>query len=165
MRIAVVDIQSFTINNNQYVPKEMAIRMGSTLNYFLFKPPQSYHSLDASSRKTVHYVEQRCHGLRFSSGYVEYEDLNMVLEKNLNVDFIYVRGQEKYNFLVNKLSELSIPATVVNIEAYDGDTSYNTPKFYATTPACMNHLQKSAICAINNCDVIYQWMLNDILPH
>lgn len=67
-------------------------------------------------------------------------------------------GPEKYNFLVNKLlvnklSELSIPATD------------NFPKFYTMAPACMNNLRKSAMCSISNGDVIYQWLLNDILPH
>lgn len=164
MRIAVVDIQSFTVNNRQYVPKELAIKIGCTMNYFLFKPPQSYQSLEISSRKTVHYAEQNCHGLRYSSGYIDLQDLNMILQENLNVDFIYVRGHEKYNFLVNKMFELSIPATVVNIEVYD-DTSYDPPKLHTATPACMNHLHKSVMCAINNCDVIYRWLSNDILPH
>lgn len=164
MRIAIVDIQGFTISKHQYVPKEMAIRIGDNLNYFLFKPPQSFQSLDASIRKTVYYVEQNCHGLRFSSGYINYQDLNMVLQENLNVDFIYVRGNDKYNFLVNKMFELSISATVVNIEAYDG-TSYNPPKFNTAPPACMNHHKKTVMCAINNCNIIYRWLLNDIFPH
>lgn len=165
MKVAIVDIQGFYIQNQMH-PKEIAIEISKKTNHYILKAPFSFQTLSQRDRKTTLYTE-RYHGVKYSSGYIDYNEVNNILLDNLSdIDIIYIRGQQKTDFLLSKAWELNLKANMVNIEKFDCSTVRfgSPPKIEATeTPQCLNHTFLPARCAINNCEAISRWIYG-LLP-
>lgn len=142
---ALLDIQGFQLDNNEFIVKELAIRIGQQLNHYLFKPPIPFNKLTDRERRTVSYVERKIHGLRYSSGYMEYTELRKILHA-INVDTIYVKGHQKYRFL----RQCRLRPEVVNLE-----TDMPQPKMDIGIPACLNHRHGYFRCSINSVNILY----------
>lgn len=168
MKIAVIDFQGFYIQNT-FHPKEITIQIGLKTNHYLIKPPYPFHTLSVEDRKTVVFAE-KYHGLKYTSGYTDYDQINGIIKDNLlDINIIYVRGNQKADYLLMKAWDLNLTATIVDIVKFDGDYSSCSrfmappPKIEATEkPYCLNH-SIPAVCTLNNCQAISQWIY-DILP-
>lgn len=168
MKIAVMDIQGFYLKK-EYYPKEIAIEISGKINHFLLKPKILFNDLSLSERKTI-ISTQNYHGLRYMSGYIEWNKINDILLDNLyDVDTVYIRGNQKHDFLWKKAWELDLKCTFIDISQYDQEHSgtserySNPPKIESTgKPQCLNHTIP-ARCALNNCHEISRW-INSILP-
>lgn len=86
MHIIVVDIQGFVIRG-EFFPKEIAISNGHQISHYIVKPPMRFSSLSAGDKKTVIYLEREHHGIKFSDGFVNQEEVDSILKNFLkNVD-------------------------------------------------------------------------------
>lgn len=166
MRIAFVDIQGFRVQD-QFFPKELGIEIGFKQQQFLFKAPIPYQSLNIGDKKTVRYLENHVHGIRYNSGYIEYCKLDEILKNHLLhvADYVYVRGEQKADFLRNKCQEFGIfNVIIVDVVKYDG-TPYATPKFTNDLKPCLHHQTPGIFnCTQKNVEVLRQWFNNIILP-
>lgn len=153
MKTAAIDIQGFPLEND-FVVKELAIRIGLQINHYLFKPPVPYVNLTEKEKKTVNYVERNIHGLRYSSGDVEYTELKNILWRCLkNVDCIYVKGNQKYSILKSIIDQWNLKRiSLVNIERFSNS------KMETTTPACLNHQEGHFRCALNCVNIVYHFI-------
>ncbi|KAJ8969747.1 hypothetical protein NQ317_009581 [Molorchus minor] len=119
MKLVVVDMQGFNLSD--FYPKEISFVNGQQNTHYLLKPPVPYRTLSCDVKKQVKYLESNFHGLKYSSGYVSDDDLNEILRNHLlnsNVDFVYVKGHQKKEFLEKRLFELGgiLTPSVVNVE-------------------------------------------------
>ncbi|KAK9878076.1 hypothetical protein WA026_020714 [Henosepilachna vigintioctopunctata] len=138
MKFVTLDIQGFTIAD-EFVAKELGIYTGTKTAHFIFKPPQEYSALSTRDKKSVSYLERHHHGLRYSDGYVNYEEINSILTKYLtDVNIVYVKGCQKYNFIVGRFNEIggTFPL-VLNVEL--SDCNPPVPNLERKIPICMSH--------------------------
>lgn len=164
MRIALVDIQGFTIDGAFY-PKELSIHIGRQRSNFLFKPPIPYVKLNNRNRKTVSYLEKTHHGILYDSGDIEYDQINNILEKYLlhSAEYIYVRGRQKIDFLQAKCEELQAYPAIYDVTRYD-DSSGSSGIFQSTITHCPHHVNGKYMCTERNVDHLQQWLSFTVLP-
>lgn len=162
MRIAFVDIQGFIVNG-LFCPKELTIEIGFKQSHFIFTPPQPFSKLTGNEKKTVKYVEKYIHGIRYSSGDVDYSKLYEILETKLiyAADYIYVRGQQKAEFLQQNCQICSVFPTIIDVCKFDG-TPCATGNFIRDPNPC--HVTGLFSCTQKNVEKLRSWFLNTILP-
>lgn len=164
MKIMIVDIQGFNLPD--FHPKEITFISGQQTAHYLLKPPVPTNTLNNQLRKQIKYLERFHHGLKYDSGYINYDMLDDILQKHLlnnNTDMVYVKGHQKQEFLENKLRELaesssssSIP-TIINVEAL-----VDVPNFIIDIPYCPNHLNHKSMCSLRNCAKLYNWLYSSL---
>ncbi|CAH1106737.1 unnamed protein product [Psylliodes chrysocephalus] len=164
MKIAFVDIQGFTVEGI-FHPKELSIEIGFKQYHFLFTSAIPYNNLDEMDRKTVRYLERNVHGIQYTSGFVDHGQVNKILESNLlySANYVYVRGNQKAEFLQRKCHELGHYPVIIDVSQYD-DTNQATPKFERTQDHCANHDNGRFNCTQENVGILRCWFLNTILP-
>ncbi|KAK9882897.1 hypothetical protein WA026_023696 [Henosepilachna vigintioctopunctata] len=143
MKFVTLDIQGFTIAD-EFVAKELGIYTGTKTAHFIFKPPQEH-------------------------GYVNYEEINSILTKYLtDVNIVYVKGCQKYNFIVGRFNEIggggggTFPL-VLNVEL--SDCNPPVPNLERKIPICMSHTGRgSQKCSLSNCIDLYDWLIK-FIPH
>ncbi|CAH2017917.1 unnamed protein product, partial [Acanthoscelides obtectus] len=99
-----------------------------------------YSSLTSKDKATIRYTE-RYHGLRYEKGYVDYSLLDEILRRHLaDVDIVYVKGQCKRQFLIDRLNDMQITKpNIINVEDCDSRLqsihlkNYNGYPFKMTT--------------------------------
>ncbi|KAK5641020.1 hypothetical protein RI129_009567 [Pyrocoelia pectoralis] len=149
---AFVDLQGFRGEDKKFIPKEFAVVTDDCkLVVLLIKPPTTYSVLSASAKKTVNYLEKRHHGIRWSSGYVPFQDFERETAKVLEpYRKIYVKGLEKCQVLrfLNK--------AVLNLEDA-GCTSLTNLKNETQTYRCVYHNIEEPVCALENVLLLQDW--------
>lgn len=166
----IVDIQGFNLPD--FHPKEITFISGQQTDHYLLKPPFPVNTLNNQLRKQIKYLERFHHGLKYDSGYVNYDTLDDILQDHLlnnNIDMVYVKGHQKQLFLENKLCKLtesssSIP-TIINVETLAGENNNNNntvPKFILDVPYCTNHLNYKSMCSLRNCTKLYNWVYSSL---
>ena len=161
MKLIVVDIQGF--NLPEFYPKEISFVNGHQNAHYLLKPPIPYCTLSHDIKRQVKYLENFHHGLKYSSGYVSYGDLDDILLNHIlneSIDMVYVKGHQKQEFLDRKLRELvdenSAPK-VINVEHINGDQP--PPNFLKDLPYCLNHFTNAKyMCSLRNSIRLYDWL-------
>lgn len=158
-----MDIQGFYISG-KFIVKELCILKGVQSNYFLFKSDSDFNILSQNDKTTVRYAEDY-HGLKYSSGYIDYNLFDNILKTHLsNAEIVYIRGQAKYKLLMDKFYELKITPILVNIEKFDNSLQWkNCPKIQKSIPLCLNHTKVEGVCVLNNCIRIKDWIY-DCIP-
>lgn len=101
MRIIISDIQGFMIDN-EFFAKELSFVVGNRISHFILKLPRKFSTLTRKDRNTVRYLENKHHGLKYNSGYIEYDRIPWILKDIIrNGDIIYVNGHQKYEIIRN----------------------------------------------------------------
>lgn len=162
MRIAFVDIQGFIINGS-FCPKELTIQIGYKQSHFLFTPPMPFSNLNKADQKTAKYLERYVHGIKYSSGDIEYSELDSILETNLQfaADYIYVRGNQKVNFLEEKFDSEDSPV-IIDVVKFSG-TPLSAEKFTNQQNSCISHNIPRFKCTKKNVECLQRWFKH-LLP-
>lgn len=160
--VVIVDIQGFNLKNEDsfwgFYPKEITIYDGHKLNYYLLKPPTPYQNLSPINKQQVRCIE-RLHGLIYSNGNVEYYEISKTLKSILqNLDLIYVKGSQKYQYLIDlNLKNVKI----INLETWEENVPPKIPS--SISPSCFNHSKyiRRWSCSTSNCIFLYKWLINN----
>lgn len=148
----IVDMQGFTANNGDFVPKEIAIlaRNGEKLQHFILEAPYDWNNLSRTRQREAQWLLNNYHGLYWDSGSSSYtqtlENITSQLSKAIK---IYVKGERKKKYLQNKL-KLSVD--VIDLVQYPSLKNANTINF-----SCFSH-SRPFICAMRNVFVIKKWL-------
>lgn len=168
MKIAVVDLQGYALPD-QFILKELSIRLGSGEEHFVFKPPFPYHQISKKDRRTVNVAETKLLGIRYSDGEFDYEDIDSILYRSLSddVSFIYVRGHQKRDFLEKRLANVLLTCpNVVNTETLD-QWQPPPPKCQPSTSdkICSHHMPgRPYRCTTIIAENIFEWIIK-CLPY
>ena len=146
-----IDMQGFNCSFG-YFPKELSIYDGIRCSNYLFKPPFKRSMLSAEDLKVVTWTEEY-HGMEWDSGYIELNEIDEIL-KNIYEFYknpkIYVKGNEKTNFLKKFLDEDCIYAIPIGRD----------PKLskFKKIPECYFHKNVNPWhCALANVKLLYNY--------
>lgn len=159
MKFIVVDIQGFRIPH--FIPKEVTFLSVKHHGHFTFKPPTPFHELDSSTKTQVRWLEQNHHGIKYSEGLVQYEDVHSIFKKltvDQDVDVIYVQGKEKKDFIYDILRYEDHKINIIDLS----DNS-DVPNVKKIKSSCLHHFKPYHVCSFNNCKILYDWIMN-LLP-
>ncbi len=94
----IVEFQSFKNNSNEYIVKELVFLDLSTnvVNYFLFKPPYSFQSLNSKFSRSNKWLMNHFHHISWSEGFTDYSEIeNIMYHYCQQYREIYTTGEEK----------------------------------------------------------------------
>lgn len=140
----VLDVQGFKTGKNKFIPKELAAYDGNRICHYIFRPPFALNCLDPETLKHTSWLMQNHHCIPWDTGYTPlYKFASIVKDLTEKVDIIYVKGNEKANFL-RKYSKKPI----VELEDH--------PPLKTNIPRCFYHTNKeSSMCALFNVFFLY----------
>lgn len=181
-RIAFVDLQGFISIDTRFILKEICFSINDrqhnnsdnntfnpTLNHHhIFLPPHAWNQLSESCRKSALWLTRNHHGLHWSQGEIDYNEISEcvkpLLEQNL---LIYVKGEQKIDWLKDicnnhnincrNIEELGCDIRLGTID--DDDDDYNDRVFYH----CNKHSRAFNRCALQNCEIIKYWYNNNYI--
>lgn len=177
----IVDMQGFQWRGcgTKFLCKELAIKplnYNAAVKQYIFNYNFAIDDLSVNVRKQIEYLTNNIHGLRFESNsefaYVHnYSDLGKILDEQIvkkGFTMVYVKGSQKYNLLKEKLppavticdlDNLLLPP--LNLKEL---CSKNEMPFMRYC-CCHETLQfQMRQCAIDNVNVLYEWLLWNYQP-
>lgn len=154
MKTAIVDIQGFKLQNNEFVFKELAILTEEyQLQHYIFKPPFSYKDLTTTEKRQVKWLQHNFHGFKWDDGYIPYQKLYATVEPLLRNKIIFVKGSEKMRWIEQAFGS---EFTTYDVEE-DGCPKLSALKFENDVPSCIIH---NGYCALENVFLIRNFMRN-----
>lgn len=116
--VIVLDIQGFYGRDNEFLPKEIAYMNPYTekSHVFLLKLPYKIDELNAKQKKSAYYCSSSHHGLSWSSGITNLSDIFKILEKLISFEKIYVKGQQKCDWIKQTFEQNKYKYELVNLE-------------------------------------------------
>lgn len=186
MDFAIVDLQGFKDNENNFIVKEFALFTKNIQFHDIIKSSSScaFETLNYSSKQSVEWLKNFYHGLDWNDGYITVDELRKTVAPILKNKLIYVKGLEKIEWLHQLMDNESSSKTkllIVNAEDLGCDLNFNTRRNkkknmdnmndYAagqqqqstTSVTCSKHRkmnQKKICCALQNAINLKLWYLN-----
>lgn len=153
---AIVDIQGFKTENNEFIVKEIAILYKNKTQVFLIKPPFPFHELTKWEKKQVNWIE-RNRNIYWSEGSVPYSKCKGLITNILKDKCLYAKGLEKVAWLKYILKNNNI----VNLEDKGCPnllSLYNLYKYSGDVYSCNYH---DSVCALKNVLSLNKWLYNN----
>lgn len=149
MKFIIIDVQFYTYQ----IPKEMCIFDGKKMAHFIFKPAVPYSHLSSDNKKQINWLLKNHLCIPYETGFCNKNDIVEILKFiTTDVDFIYVKGAIKEQFLREHLSSST---KIINLE----NKNY-MPKLEKCSPACFYHENSKCYCSINICKQIFDYILS-----
>lgn len=147
MKMLVLDVQGFKIENNKFIPKELAAYDGTRISHYIFKQPFNLRFLSPDLYKQAVWLMKNHHCLPWNQGYTPVHKFADIV-KNLTekVDNVYVKGKEKCQY-IRKYSL----KPVIELD--------EEPALKPDDPKCFFHSKSPCICALTNVYYLYNYFL------
>lgn len=164
MKLVALDVQGFNVlyDNGavEFHAKEITISNSLQASHYLLKPKVQFSTLTRYNKKEVIKAEMD-HGLRYSSGYIEYNLIAEILDRVLSdCDVLYIKGKHAARFVQDS-------ATTSHFKIVDIDTLnvWHKPSFKDQKPSCLDHIDcnSKVQCSKTNCFEIITW-LKEFIP-
>lgn len=153
---AIVDIQGFQNERNEFILKEIAIITKNQMMILLIKPPYRFYNLSRKERLQVCWIEKN-RGIYWNEGFVDYLNCNFHINNFLKNKQVFVKGSEKVLWLRNILDHNNI----YNLEYKNCPSLPKLYEQYKNSPdivSCMNH---NKICALKNVHCLNKWCIEN----
>lgn len=96
---AIVDVQGFKTDGNQFILKEIAVLCNTQIQVFQIKPPFPFYDLTKTERRQVSWIERNM-GIYWNDGFIPYSNhKNLIVLDYLRNKTVYTKGLEKANWL------------------------------------------------------------------
>lgn len=133
---AIVDIQLFKVDDEQYIIKELAVIQNKKIAHFIFKPPYPFENLALKYKKQAKWLMRYHHCIKWNEGEIEFEQFKNILNKcTSNAETIYVKGREKAAYLRKVLDK-----KIVELP--------ESPSLKLSTPSCLFHSSERCRCSL-----------------
>lgn len=163
MKVVSINIQGFNLFSNEkwfFHPKEVTVTNGLQTNHYLLKPMVEFKLLSRKNKKQVCF-EEKIHGLRYSSGYINFNEINNILMELLpEYDTVYTKGNQNYEYLKTVCEQLLPNIKIINVETLN---LWEQPMFKNKPLMCLDHF-RSGRCSTTHALVLHNW-LQSYLPH
>lgn len=152
LSVMVLDIQCFKLDK-ELIVKEFACTDGFSVKHVTFKPPFPFRCLrNGHAKRSVCWLEQKYHGLSWSSGNVKLCELRAILQRLSQIyEVLYVKGRQKQKFLQHFVPN------VENIEDYYDDVP--SLRNFTQIPACFDHDLEKCHCALRNVYMLHKYLM------
>lgn len=143
MRMLMLDVQGFKIENNKFIPKELAAYDGTQTCHYVFKSPFDIRYLPSDLLKQADWLMKNHHCILWDEGFTPIHKFSDII-KNLTekVDRVYVKGKEKAQYI----RKYSLKPVI----ELDED-----PPLQQGESHCFNHSKSPCICALTNVYYLY----------
>ena len=143
MRMLALDVQGFKIENNKFIPKELAGYDGYKISHYVFKSPFNISYLPPDLYKQADWLMKNHHCISWNEGNTPVHKFSEII-KNLTekVDQVYVKGREKSDYI----RKYSIKP-VIELDEH--------PSLQKGEPHCFYHSKLPCICALTNVYNLY----------
>lgn len=145
MNFLIVDLQGFTIEQNRFLPKELAAYNGKEICHYVFKPPFPFKMLPLNLQKNATWLMNNYHCIRWQDGSTPLHQFEKIIEDlSDKADTIYVKGKEKAKFF-----QKYTPKRVVELD--------EQPSLQQSQPSCLYHFTNTkCMCALTNVYYLYK---------
>lgn len=146
----ILDVQGFKLENNKFIPKELAAYDGNRICHYIFKPPFGIGCLSPGTLKQTKWLMENHHCIDWSVGFTplyKFASIISDLTKNKTTT-IYVKGREKAEFLRKYSTQ---PITELE----------EKPTIKKSPPRCLYHLNNVnyCVCALSNVYFLYDYII------
>lgn len=155
---AIVDLQGFKDDANNFILKEIAIMCCDQMQLFLFLPPFPFYDLTKTERRQVCWIE-RNRKINWNDGLIPYHRHKELLTLILKDKIIYVKGSEKVTWLQKILKT----GYVYNIEDNNCPSLLSLYEKYCLSKDVFTCFYHPTICALKNVLCIRQWCFDNKL--
>lgn len=115
--MAFIDVQGFKIKSNTFIVKEIAVITHNSTFHDVIKSPFPFKNLDDEDKKQAVWLTKNYHGFNWNSGSISMTELRRILISIFKkTDKIYVKGQEKVQWLHSILDCKTFSSNIINIE-------------------------------------------------
>lgn len=155
----IVDVQGFKNEDNQFIPKEIAIVSKTHSFVLLIKPPYPFYNLTKKERLSVSWIE-RNRGILWNEGFVPYLNYKILLKDFFKNKRVYTKGYEKVLWLKDILQN----SNVYNLEDNNCPSFENLFKIYERSSELKSCIYHENVCAYKNVFCLYKWCIeNNVL--
>ena len=139
----IIDVQGFKIENNKFIPKELASYNGFQLSHHIFKAPFKMDLLSPECQKTVLWLMNNHHSISWKNGHTPlHKFTDIIADITKHAETVYVKGKEKADYIRKYCCK-----PVIEIE--------EQPALIPSEVRCFNHLNNQSMCALSNVLYIY----------
>lgn len=159
MDFAVVDLQGFKDDSNNFIVKELGVLTKNIKFHDIIKSSDDFNVLSSTAKKSIEWLSSFHHGLQWDDGYISVDELRKTLEPILQNKIIYVKGKEKMRWLQNIMFN-SNNLLMVNMEDLGCDLNLNGFDGVGEPPmTCSKHKKMSLtrVCAMRNVVKLKLW--------
>lgn len=151
--IAIVDVQGFKNEQNQFIPKEIAVLCDRRVYVLLIKPPYPFYDLTKKERLQVAWLEKN-RGLLWNEGITPYFNYKNQLCDFLSNKCILTKGCEKVIWL-KEMFDNNI--TVYNLEDRNCPSLVTLYDQYSSSSNILSCVYHEKICALKNVFCLNMW--------
>lgn len=160
MDFAIVDLQGFRDNMNNFIVKELAFATRNLKFSDIIKSTCELSELNAPTRKTAEWLTQNYHGLAWTDGCIDIDELRETIKPILRTKTVYVKGEEKQKWL-RKLLNNDSDIDIVNIEEIGCNLNLRKgPEVFGMLCPKHHRMRHVFCCALNNVMKIKDWYLS-----
>lgn len=153
---AIVDVQGFKTETNEFIIKEIAVLWNKKIHVFLIEPPFPFYDLTKSEKRQVSWIE-RNRKIYWRDGFVPYSNHQNLIVDILKDKSVYTKGLEKVLWLkkisnnnnINNLEDEGCPNLL---------SLYNKYEHSHDVYSCIYH---DTICALKNVICLNKWCIDN----
>lgn len=149
---AIVDVQGFRRENNEFIIKEIAIICGDQVQVLLILPPFSFHHLTYTEKMQIRWIE-RNRKIFWNDGFITYDNFLMNTQPFLVDKTIYCKGVEKATWIKNIFNH----DDVINLEYVKCPSLLSLHKEYRFCNDILNCMYHPSFCALKNVTCLKKW--------
>lgn len=142
----IIDIQGFKDNRNEFIVKEIAVTRTDGcffLRHWIVKPPYNFKTLSPEYRRQANFNTHCYHGIPWDEGRASFNYVKRQLEVLLSFKRVFVKGQEKRDFLQRILKN-------ARVEDLDQIPSLKKLTSRYVSNICYYHKFDNFVCALEN---------------
>lgn len=144
MNPIIIDLQSFTTDNNKFIPKELAAYNGYEICHYVFKPPFPFDMLKLNYQRSAKWLIKNYHSINWQTGFTDLHQFqNIMYDLSKKADTIYVKGKEKADYIQKFTNKI-----VVEMDEHPAIIHQKAMCFYH------NNTNK-CVCALTNVHYLY----------
>lgn len=148
----IIDIQGFMVNDEEFIPKELASYDNKNrVSHYIFQPIRSVSSLPTKFRNTANWLMNYHHCIDWNDGFVpvsSFDDIVYYLCRSAKV--VYVKGHEKACFLKRIVT---IPVK---------ELPEHECKLEVGLPMCPFHKKTPSMCSLSNVFYLFSYIFRNL---
>lgn len=151
MKTAIVDLQGFKTDYNEFIVKELAILCENQTLVLLIKPPYPFYELSKTEKMQVQWIE-RNRKIYWHEGFTPFLNFKQYVADYLKDKIIYVKGFEKVVWLKNIVQD----GNIINLD--DSPSLRKLYENYSMSKDIFSCVYHTHICALKNVMCLKKWM-------
>lgn len=158
MEYAIVDLQGFKDNSNNFIIKEFSFATKNIKFSDIIQSTCAFDELSIPKQKSANWLTDNFHGITWYDGDIDVNELRDTIKPILSTKIVFVKGEEKIIWLKNLLRDSL--QNVVNIETLGCNLNlHKNSEMFGMMCSKHKRMSHNLHCALNNVSQIFNWYL------